>query len=52
MPGNMVKTGWNTWLFTKRAVQEAHKFGSLPTVNQELAGPRSTKVRKTRPGPG
>lgn len=39
-------------IYTERAVQEAHKFGSLPTVNQELAGPGSTKLRRTRPGPG
>lgn len=49
MPGNMVKPedGTHGYLYTerRRAVQEAHKFWSLPTVNQELAGPGSIKMK-------
>ena len=51
MPGNIVKPedGAQCYFYTegKGAVHEACKFWSLPAVNQELAGPGSTKMRRT-----
>lgn len=51
MPGNMVKPedGAHGYFYTgRRAVQGAHRFWSLPAVNQELAGPGSAEVERTR----
>lgn len=52
MPGDMVKPedGTHGRLFLHKGdeqLQEAHKFRSLPTANQELAGPGSIKMRRT-----
>lgn len=52
MPGNIIKPedGAYCCFYTERrgAVDEAHRFWSLPSVKQELASPGSAKMRRTR----